>query len=155
MGRVPFDAFLDFMTAENADSDTVEQMIDSFRILASGKVSASDINRSKTHTSAIHHSWRIEKGTSRRPGTVLYGQDGTLARPTGSPRRFRLRHFQPKSIQPIDGLFPICSFYLNSLLLSNYPNLQKKQRKLPFYRRAWLYRKFNRSPSSHPRIAFC
>ncbi|CAI4225155.1 unnamed protein product [Auanema sp. JU1783] len=37
MGRVPFDAFLDFMTAENADSDTVEQMIDSFRILAAGK----------------------------------------------------------------------------------------------------------------------
>ncbi|VDL80879.1 unnamed protein product [Nippostrongylus brasiliensis] len=38
MGRVPFDAFLDFMTAETADSDTVEQMIDSFRILAAGKV---------------------------------------------------------------------------------------------------------------------
>ncbi|VDO19080.1 unnamed protein product [Heligmosomoides polygyrus] len=37
MGRVPFDAFLDFMTAETADSDTVEQMIDSFRILAAGK----------------------------------------------------------------------------------------------------------------------
>ncbi|RCN26905.1 hypothetical protein ANCCAN_27367, partial [Ancylostoma caninum] len=37
MGRVPFDAFLDFMTAEAADTDTVEQMIDSFRILAAGK----------------------------------------------------------------------------------------------------------------------
>uniref|UniRef100_A0A6F7Q068 Alpha-actinin, sarcomeric n=1 Tax=Haemonchus contortus TaxID=6289 RepID=A0A6F7Q068_HAECO len=37
MGRVPFDAFLDFMTLETADSDTVEQMIDSFRILAAGK----------------------------------------------------------------------------------------------------------------------
>ncbi|KAK6037683.1 hypothetical protein COOONC_24812 [Cooperia oncophora] len=41
MGRVPFDAFLDFMTAETADSDTVEQMIDSFRILAAGKVNIS------------------------------------------------------------------------------------------------------------------
>ena len=39
MGRVPFEAFLDFMTVENADADTVEQMIDSFRILAMGKVS--------------------------------------------------------------------------------------------------------------------
>ncbi|GMT10757.1 hypothetical protein PFISCL1PPCAC_2054 [Pristionchus fissidentatus] len=37
MGRVLFDAFLDFMTKENADSDTVEQMIESFRILAQGK----------------------------------------------------------------------------------------------------------------------
>ncbi|KAK0409445.1 hypothetical protein QR680_004543 [Steinernema hermaphroditum] len=36
-GRVPFDAFLDFMTRETADMDTVEQMIDSFRILAGGK----------------------------------------------------------------------------------------------------------------------
>ena len=51
MGRVPFDAFLDFMTAENADSDTVEQMIDSFRILASGKVSASDKQEQNTHFS--------------------------------------------------------------------------------------------------------
>jgi actinin alpha 1/4 len=38
MGRVPFDAFLDFMTKETADTDTIEQMIDSFRILAGGKV---------------------------------------------------------------------------------------------------------------------
>lgn len=41
MGRVPFDAFLDFMTRETADADTAEQMIESFRILASGKVSSS------------------------------------------------------------------------------------------------------------------
>ena len=38
LGRVPFEAFLDFMTKEHSDQDTVEQMIDSFRILASGKV---------------------------------------------------------------------------------------------------------------------
>uniref|UniRef100_A0A0M3K7Q0 EF-hand domain-containing protein n=1 Tax=Anisakis simplex TaxID=6269 RepID=A0A0M3K7Q0_ANISI len=38
MGRVPFDAFLDFMTHETADADTVEQMIDSFRVLSAGKV---------------------------------------------------------------------------------------------------------------------
>ncbi|KAF8382532.1 atn-1 [Pristionchus pacificus] len=37
MGRVLFDAFLAFMTKEAADTDTVDQMIDSFRILAQGK----------------------------------------------------------------------------------------------------------------------
>jgi actinin alpha len=47
MGRVPFDAFLDFMTKETADTDTIEQMIDSFRILAAGKpyITADEIRR--------------------------------------------------------------------------------------------------------------
>uniref|UniRef100_A0A915B2A6 Alpha actinin n=1 Tax=Parascaris univalens TaxID=6257 RepID=A0A915B2A6_PARUN len=47
MGRVPFDAFLDFMTRETADADTVEQMIDSFRILSSGKpyITAEELRR--------------------------------------------------------------------------------------------------------------
>lgn len=38
IGRIPFDAFLDFMTRETGDADTAEQMVDSFRILAAGKV---------------------------------------------------------------------------------------------------------------------
>lgn len=38
-GFTQFDAFLDFMTRENVDSDTAEQVIDSFRILAADKVS--------------------------------------------------------------------------------------------------------------------
>lgn len=37
-GFVHFDAFLDFMTRESTDTDTAEQVIDSFRILASDKV---------------------------------------------------------------------------------------------------------------------
>lgn len=37
-GYVHFDAFLDFMTRESTDTDTAEQVIDSFRILASDKV---------------------------------------------------------------------------------------------------------------------
>lgn len=36
-GTTQFDAFLDFMTRENVDSDTAEQVIDSFRILAGDK----------------------------------------------------------------------------------------------------------------------
>lgn len=37
-GYVSFDAFLDFMTRESTDTDTAEQVIDSFRILAGDKV---------------------------------------------------------------------------------------------------------------------
>lgn len=36
-GFIQFDAFLDFMTRENVDADTAEQVIDSFRILAGDK----------------------------------------------------------------------------------------------------------------------
>lgn len=36
--RVQFDAFLDFMTRETLDSDSAEQIIESFRILAGGRV---------------------------------------------------------------------------------------------------------------------
>lgn len=37
-GYVLFDAFLDFMTRESTDTDTAEQIIDSFRVLAGDKV---------------------------------------------------------------------------------------------------------------------
>ena len=39
-GHVTFEAYLDFMTRETADTDTAEQVMDSFRILAGDKVSA-------------------------------------------------------------------------------------------------------------------
>ena len=42
-GYVHFDAFLDFMTRESTDSDTAEQIIDSFRILAGDKVQKSEM----------------------------------------------------------------------------------------------------------------
>lgn len=37
-GHVTFDAFLDFMTRETADTDTAEQVMQSFKILAGDKV---------------------------------------------------------------------------------------------------------------------
>lgn len=37
-GFVSFDAFLDFMTRETADTDTAEQVMQSFKILAGDKV---------------------------------------------------------------------------------------------------------------------
>lgn len=44
-GYVHFDAFLDFMTRESTDTDTAEQVIDSFRILASDKVILKSFNQ--------------------------------------------------------------------------------------------------------------
>ena len=38
-GYVTFDSFLDFMTRETADTDTAEQVMQSFRILAGDQVS--------------------------------------------------------------------------------------------------------------------
>lgn len=37
-GTISFQSFIDFMTRETADTDTAEQVIASFRILASDKV---------------------------------------------------------------------------------------------------------------------
>ena len=37
-GYVTFDSFLDFMTRETADTDTAEQVMQSFKILAGDKV---------------------------------------------------------------------------------------------------------------------
>lgn len=37
-GYVTFEAFLDFMTRETADTDTAEQVMQSFKILAGDKV---------------------------------------------------------------------------------------------------------------------
>uniref|UniRef100_A0A7E4VFC1 Alpha-actinin, sarcomeric n=1 Tax=Panagrellus redivivus TaxID=6233 RepID=A0A7E4VFC1_PANRE len=47
LGRVTFEALVDFMTRENADADTVEQMINSFRVLAAGKqtITESEVRR--------------------------------------------------------------------------------------------------------------
>lgn len=46
-GTVTFQSFIDFMTRETADTDTAEQVIASFRILASDKVSH--------HTAAVRN----------------------------------------------------------------------------------------------------
>jgi actinin alpha len=44
MGYVTFDAFLDFMTREATDTDTAEQVMQSFRILAGDAVSTSTVS---------------------------------------------------------------------------------------------------------------
>ena len=37
-GTVTFQSFIDFMTRENTDTDTAEQIVESFRVLAGDKV---------------------------------------------------------------------------------------------------------------------
>lgn len=44
-GYVTFEAFLDFMTRETADTDTAEQVMQSFKILAGDKVRLNKLYR--------------------------------------------------------------------------------------------------------------
>ena len=41
-GYVTFESFLDFMTRETANTDTAEQVVQSFKILAGDKVRTND-----------------------------------------------------------------------------------------------------------------
>jgi len=62
-GVVTFQAFIDFMTRETAETDTAEQVMASFKILASDKVS------SHTHTHTHTHE-RPEQGGDLRAGSA-------------------------------------------------------------------------------------
>lgn len=48
-GRVTFQAFVDFMTRETGDTDTSEQVVASFRILAADKVHKHTRNEFELH----------------------------------------------------------------------------------------------------------
>lgn len=76
MGRIPFDAFLDFMTRETGDADTVEQMIDSFRILAAGKpyITVEEIRRELPTDQAEYCLERMSsfRSTNAPPGSYDY-----------------------------------------------------------------------------------
>ena len=50
-GYVAFDAFLDFMTRETTDTDTAEQVMQSFKILAADKVWSSNC----VHWTLVHN----------------------------------------------------------------------------------------------------
>ncbi|XP_059350410.1 alpha-actinin, sarcomeric isoform X2 [Daphnia carinata] len=85
-GYVLFDAFLDFMTRESTDSDTAEQVIDSFRILAGDKpfILPDELRRELPPDQAEYCIQRMQpyKGTDGSPGaldymsfsTALYGE---------------------------------------------------------------------------------
>ncbi|XP_011635682.1 alpha-actinin, sarcomeric isoform X2 [Pogonomyrmex barbatus] len=85
-GYVHFDAFLDFMTRESTDTDTAEQVIDSFRILAGDKpyILPDELRRELPPDQAEYCIQRMPpyKGPSAVPGaldyrsfsTALYGE---------------------------------------------------------------------------------
>ncbi|KAJ0176042.1 hypothetical protein K1T71_008216 [Dendrolimus kikuchii] len=85
-GYVSFDAFLDFMTRESTDTDTAEQVIDSFRILAGDKpyITADELRRELPPDQAEYCVARMPpyRGAGAPPGaldymafsTALYGE---------------------------------------------------------------------------------
>ncbi|XP_063696155.1 alpha-actinin, sarcomeric isoform X2 [Culicoides brevitarsis] len=85
-GYILFDAFLDFMTRESTDTDTAEQVIDSFRILASDKpyILPDELRRELPPDQAEYCIQRMPpfKGPGAVPGaldymsfsTALYGE---------------------------------------------------------------------------------
>jgi actinin alpha len=85
-GYVHFDAFLDFMTRESTDTDTAEQVIDSFRILAGDKpyILSDELRRELPPDQAEYCIQRMApyKGINAVPGaldymsfsTALYGE---------------------------------------------------------------------------------
>ena len=62
-GYVTFDAFLDFMTRETADTDTAEQVMQSFKILAGDKVSTEPL---QLFTNSVTFHYLDLPGWSRR-----------------------------------------------------------------------------------------
>ncbi|KAI2798494.1 hypothetical protein BLOT_012776 [Blomia tropicalis] len=85
-GFVSFDAFLDFMTRESTDTDTAEQIIDSFRILANDKpyITSDELRKELPPDQAEYCIGRMApyKGPNAIPGaldyysfsTALYGE---------------------------------------------------------------------------------
>ncbi|KPI92493.1 Alpha-actinin, sarcomeric [Papilio xuthus] len=85
-GYVSFDAFLDFMTRESTDTDTAEQVIDSFRILAGDKpyITAEELRRELPPDQAEYCVARMPayRASGAPPGaldymafsTALYGE---------------------------------------------------------------------------------
>ncbi|MFH4981549.1 hypothetical protein AB6A40_008258, partial [Gnathostoma spinigerum] len=76
MGRVQFNAFLDFMTHETGDADTVEQMIDSFKVLSGGRpyITADELRRELPPDQADYCMRRMQafRDPNAPPGTYDY-----------------------------------------------------------------------------------
>lgn len=75
-GYVAFGTFLDFMTRESTDTDTAEQIVDSFRVLSGDKqyITAEDLRRELPHDQAEYCIQRMHayKGVGTVPGALDY-----------------------------------------------------------------------------------
>ncbi|XP_072171139.1 alpha-actinin, sarcomeric-like isoform X2 [Diadema setosum] len=76
MGQVSFQAYLDFMTRELSDADTVEQVVDSFKVLANNKpyILAEELRRELPPEQAEYCIARMApyKGPNAEPGALDY-----------------------------------------------------------------------------------
>lgn len=114
-GIVSFQSFIDFMTRETADTDTAEQVVASFRILAADKVCAvfilarpclcqPDSWTTPSLTPALHPGGGAEERTSPRTGRVLHHEDASVQSPrstAGSPGLHRLLHRPLRRERPL------------------------------------------------------
>lgn len=75
-GYVAFGTFLDFMTRESTDTDTAEQIVDSFRVLAGDKqyITQEELFRELPHEQAEYCIKRMHayKGVGSVPGALDY-----------------------------------------------------------------------------------
>jgi len=73
---VAFDAFLDFMTRESTDTDTAEQIVDSFRVLAGDKqfITQEELRRELPPDQAEYciQRMRAYMGPGSLPGALDY-----------------------------------------------------------------------------------
>lgn len=97
-GVVTFQAFIDFMTRETAETDTAEQVVASFKILAGDKVSPwwgwrelvggwgdQDLGALKPSSPPeLHHRRGAAAGTPGGAGRVLHPPHGALQGGRGS-----------------------------------------------------------------------
>uniref|UniRef100_A0A8C6KRY7 Actinin alpha 4 n=1 Tax=Nothobranchius furzeri TaxID=105023 RepID=A0A8C6KRY7_NOTFU len=81
-GSVTFQAFIDFMSTETTDTDSADQVIASFKILAGDKVSCSDLGGNVAQSCPFHKRlWRHKRG---HRGS-LCGSSPQTRRSTASP----------------------------------------------------------------------
>ena len=73
-GYVTFDAFLDFMTRETTDTDTAEQVMQSFKILAGDKVNTCCSPDSYIILDITNHNifWGVEESSRSLSSNVLF-----------------------------------------------------------------------------------
>uniref|UniRef100_A0A674GEG0 Actinin alpha 4 n=1 Tax=Taeniopygia guttata TaxID=59729 RepID=A0A674GEG0_TAEGU len=90
LGPEEFKAFIDFMSQETTDTDTAEQVINSFRVLAGDK-----------------HGGGAAAGAAGGAGRVLHRPHGALPRPRRRPRRPGLQillHGALRRERPLSGI---------------------------------------------------
>lgn len=99
-GSVTFDSFLDFMTRETTDTDTAEQVMQSFRILAGDKVSVVAGHRSSVQ------QWRVRTNVEKQK--VVCSHQKYISLLLAEKITFWCSLPKGTTINPIFGQFFLC-----------------------------------------------